>query len=113
MTEALIEDGRVAGVRLADQGTDRQGNPEPGYMPGMDIRAALTVVGDGPFGAVGRQLNQRFGMPEGHTQREWAVGMKMVVDLPESCPLDAAPCCTLSATPNPRSSVSSMFIRTV
>ncbi len=89
VTEALIEDGRVAGVRLADQGTDRQGNPEPGYMPGMDIRAALTVVGDGPFGAVGRQLNQRFGMPEGHTQREWAVGMKMVVDLPESCPLDA------------------------
>lgn len=88
VAEALIEDDRVAGVRLADQGTDRQGNPEAGYMPGMDVRAALTVVGDGPFGAVGRQLNQRFGMPEGNTQREWAVGMKMVVDLPESCALE-------------------------
>lgn len=88
VAEALIEDDRVAGVRLADQGTDRQGNPEAGYMPGMDVRASLTVVGDGPFGAVGRQLNQRFGMPEGNTQREWAVGMKMVVDLPESCTLE-------------------------
>jgi electron-transferring-flavoprotein dehydrogenase len=47
----------------------------------MDIRAALTVVGDGPVGAVGRQLDQEFGLPAGYSEREWAVGMKMVVDL--------------------------------
>ena len=57
-------------------------------MPGMDIHAALTVVGDGPVGAVGRQLDADFGMPEGHHQREWAVGMKMVVDLPEDSTLE-------------------------
>ena len=77
----------VAGIRLCDQGVDRNGNPEPSYMPGMDIRAALTVVGDGPVGAVGRQLDEEFGLPDGHHQREWAVGMKMVVDLPEDTPL--------------------------
>lgn len=85
----LIDGQRVIGVRLADQGTDRQGNPQPGYLPGMDVRASLTVVGDGPFGPVGRQLNERFGMPEGHHERDWAVGMKMVVDLPPDCPLEA------------------------
>jgi electron-transferring-flavoprotein dehydrogenase len=79
----LVEDGRVVGVRLVDQGTDRQGNPDAGFMPGMDIRAALTVVGDGPVGPVGRQLDERFGLPEGRHRREWAVGMKMVVDLRE------------------------------
>jgi electron-transferring-flavoprotein dehydrogenase len=89
VASALIENDRVVGVRLADQGVDRQGHPEPGYLPGMDIRAALTVVGDGPFGAVGRQLNQHFGMSDGNAQREWAIGMKMVVDLPESCELEA------------------------
>jgi electron-transferring-flavoprotein dehydrogenase len=89
VASALIENDRVAGVRLADQGVDRHGHPEPGYLPGMDIRAALTVVADGPFGAVGRQLNQHFGMPEGNTQREWAIGMKMVVDLPENSELEA------------------------
>jgi electron-transferring-flavoprotein dehydrogenase len=77
----LIEDDRVAGVRLIDQGTDRQGNPEAGFMPGMDIRAALTVVGDGPVGPIGRQIDERFGLPEGHHQRDWAVGAKMVADL--------------------------------
>ena len=85
--EALIEDDRVVGVRLVDQGTDRQGRPDAGYLPGMDVRAALTVVADGPVGPVGRQLDERFGMPEGHHVRDWAVGMKMVVDLREGCGL--------------------------
>ena len=31
---------------------------QSGFMPGMDIRAELTVVGDGPVGAVGRQLDE-------------------------------------------------------
>jgi electron-transferring-flavoprotein dehydrogenase len=86
--QALVEDGRVAGVRLLDQGVDRNGMPADGYLPGMDIKAGLTVVGDGPVGAIGRQLDGHFGMPEGHHQREWALGMKMVVDLPEDCALE-------------------------
>ena len=84
----LIEEDRVVGVRLIDQGTDRQGNPEAGFMPGMDIRAALTVVGDGPVGPIGRQIDERFGLPEGHQRRDWAVGAKMVVDLREDVDLE-------------------------
>ena len=87
--EALLDEKgeRVCGVRLVDQGVNREGKPEAGFMPGMDIHAALTVVGDGPVGAVGRQLDKQFGMPTGHHQREWALGMKMVVDLPPECDL--------------------------
>ena len=86
--QALVEGNRVLGVRLVDQGTDRAGNPEAGFMPGMDVHASLTVVADGPVGPVGRQLDQHFQLPGGHTQRDWAVGMKMVVDLPDSCTLE-------------------------
>jgi electron-transferring-flavoprotein dehydrogenase len=84
----LMEDGQVAGVRLLDQGVDKQGHPTDGFSPGMDIRAALTVVGDGPVGAVGRQLDELLGLPAGHRQHDWAIGMKMVVDLPERCTLE-------------------------
>lgn len=83
VSKPLIENDQVVGVRLMDQGTDRLGNPDAAFMPGMDIRAALTVIGDGPGGAVGRQVDEHFGFPQGHHQRDWAVGMKMVVDLPE------------------------------
>ena len=86
--EALLEGQRVTGIRLTDQGVDKDGNPEATFMPGMDVHAALTVVGDGPVGAVGRQLDSVFGLPDGHHQREWALGMKMVVDLPEPAPGD-------------------------
>ncbi len=82
VAEPLLEGDRVTGVRLLDQGTDRAGRPDAGYMPGMDVRAALTVVADGPVGPVGRSLDERFGTPTGHERDEWAVGMKMVVDLP-------------------------------
>jgi len=82
VSEILIQENRVAGVRLLDQGVDKQGRPESGFMPGMDIRAALTVVGDGPIGPIGQQLDLHFGRPEGHHTRDWAVGMKFVVDLP-------------------------------
>ena len=44
----------------------------------MDVRAKLTVVGDGPVGAVGRALNQNQNTP-----KEWALGMKFVIELPE------------------------------
>jgi electron-transferring-flavoprotein dehydrogenase len=86
--EALLDGQRVTGIRLTDQGVDKDGHPEATFMPGMDVHAALTVVGDGPVGAVGRQLDSVFGLPDGHHQREWAVGMKMVVDLPEPAPGD-------------------------
>jgi electron-transferring-flavoprotein dehydrogenase len=90
VAEALVDGAAVKGVRLVDQGVDRQGRPEASFMPGMDVLAGLTVVGDGPVGAVGRQLDQALGLPAGsHGRRDWAVGMKFVVDLPEGTPLQA------------------------
>ncbi len=87
VSEPIIESSSkgsaVTGIRLADQGVTLDGAPGEGFMPGMDVRAALTVVADGPVGAVGRQLDSHFGLPVGNQQREWALGMKMVVELRE------------------------------
>jgi len=87
VSQALVEGKKVIGVRLLDQGVDKKGNPSDGFTPGMDVHAALTVVADGPIGPIGRQLDEIFGMPGGHHTRDWAVGMKFVVDLPEDTPL--------------------------
>ena len=85
----LFEGDRVVGVRLVDQGVEKDGTPVEGaYMPGMDVKAALTVVADGPVGAVGRALDEKFGLPAGHHQHDWGVGMKAVVKLPDDCTLE-------------------------
>ena len=85
----LISDRKVEGLRLSDQGVERHGAPAEGFMAGMDVRAQLTVVGDGPVGQIGRELDQRLGTPEGHARREWALGMKFVIELPEDTDLEA------------------------
>ena len=80
----LIVNRTVTGLRLADQGVDKSGTPADGFMAGMDVHARLTVVGDGPVGAVGQAIDRRRGLPAGHARREWAMGMKMVIELPEN-----------------------------
>ena len=80
---------QVVGVRLTDQGVDKHGAPEAGFIAGMDVRAGLTVVGDGPFGPVGSAIDKRMGMPTGHDKREWALGMKFVIELPTETTLEA------------------------
>jgi len=84
----LISGKKVEGLRLADQGVDKSGAPADGFMAGMDVRAQLTVVGDGPVGAVGQALDERLGLPEGNARREWALGMKFVIELPADSPLE-------------------------
>jgi electron-transferring-flavoprotein dehydrogenase len=78
----------VVGLRLADQGVDKSGAPTDGFMAGMDVRAQLTVVGDGPVGAVGQTIDEKIGLPPGHAHREWALGMKFVIELPEDSNLE-------------------------
>ncbi len=88
VSSPLIENNAVVGIRLADQGTDLGGSPQDGFLPGMDVRASLTVVGDGPVGAVGRAIDSHFGVPDNSHTPEWALGMKMVIELPENCSLE-------------------------
>ena len=82
---------KVEGLRLADQGVDKSGLPTDGFMAGMDVRAQLTVVGDGPVGAVGQAIDNKLGLPPGHAHREWALGMKFVIELSPSESDQASP----------------------
>jgi electron-transferring-flavoprotein dehydrogenase len=84
----LFSGKKVEGLRLADQGVDKSGAPTDGFMAGIDVKALLTVVGDGPVGAVGQALDEKLGLPDGHHKREWALGMKFVIELPEDSKLE-------------------------
>ena len=87
VTAPIFAGQSVEGLRQADQGVSVTGDPDAGFMPGMDVRARLTVVGDGPVGAVGRSIDEEIGLPDGHARREWALGMKFVIEVPEDSTL--------------------------
>ncbi len=87
--KALFSKDKMIGVQMMDQGTDKDGNAADGFTPGMQIESDLTVIGDGPVGNIGRQIDETFGLPDEHEQKDWAVGMKMVIELPSHTLLKA------------------------
>src|SRR5262245_35158406 len=45
-SEPILEGERVSGAITADRGLDRAGRPKPGFTPGTEIRAKVTVLAD-------------------------------------------------------------------
>ncbi|HXG62768.1 MAG TPA: electron transfer flavoprotein-ubiquinone oxidoreductase [Planctomycetota bacterium] len=80
--EPLIEEGRVVGVRTGDKGVDRRGQRKPNFEPGVDLRAKVTVVSEGPRGSLTRLLVERFRLDEGRQPQVYAAGVKEIWELP-------------------------------
>ena len=55
-TRVLVENGRVVGVRTGDKGIDKNGQPKPNFEPGVDVRAKMTILAEGPRGTLTKQL---------------------------------------------------------
>ncbi len=82
---ALVLDGVVRGVVTGDKGRGRDGTPESNFEPGVEVRAAATVLAEGSAGHLTGALVQHFGLA-GRNPQVWALGVKEVWDVPR--PLD-------------------------
>ncbi len=82
-SEALVEDGRVRGIRCGDMGVERDGTPGERYAPGVDIRATLTVLAEGCRGSLSKQLIRRFELDGGRSPQTYGLGFKELWQLPE------------------------------
>jgi electron-transferring-flavoprotein dehydrogenase len=73
----LIEGDRVVGVRIGDMGVDKHGKPKANFQPGMDIRAKVTVLGEGVRGTLSGQCIKYFGL-EGPRPQVFETGVKEI-----------------------------------
>ncbi len=81
--EPLIDDrGAVAGVRIGDMGVARDGSRKSGYAQGIDIKAPLTVLGEGCRGSLSKQLIARYGLDRGVDPQTYGIGLKELWQLP-------------------------------
>ena len=74
--DLLVEGGRVVGVRTGDSGIDREGNRKANFEPGMDVRAKVTVLGEGPRGTLAGRAISLLGLGDGSQPQIYAVGTK-------------------------------------
>jgi electron-transferring-flavoprotein dehydrogenase len=79
----LMEEGRVVGVRTGDKGIDKFGQPKSNYEPGVDIRARLVILAEGPRGTLTRQLTSELNLDAGKNPQVYALGIKELWQLPD------------------------------
>jgi electron-transferring-flavoprotein dehydrogenase len=80
--EPLIEQGRVVGVRTGDKGLDRKGERKGSFEPGVDLRAKVTLVAEGPRGSLTRRLVEKYLLDDGRAPQVYATGVKEIWELP-------------------------------
>jgi electron-transferring-flavoprotein dehydrogenase len=79
---ALMEDGRVVGVRTADKGIDKNGEAKGNYEPGVDIRAKVVILAEGPRGTIAKQLTQELSLDAGKLPQVYSLGVKELWEVP-------------------------------
>jgi electron-transferring-flavoprotein dehydrogenase len=84
--QLIVEDGRVAGVRSGDKGRGKEGEELRNFEPGTDMKAAVTVLGEGCWGHLTGAAIKEFGLAEDREPQVWELGVKEVWKVPK--PLD-------------------------
>jgi electron-transferring-flavoprotein dehydrogenase len=82
--KVLWEDGRVAGVQTADKGVNPDGTAKGNFEPGNNLRAKVTVFGEGPRGHLARELDEVLGLQAGAVNpQRFESGAKEIWEIPE------------------------------
>ncbi|UCG53100.1 MAG: electron transfer flavoprotein-ubiquinone oxidoreductase [Candidatus Latescibacterota bacterium] len=80
----ILEDGSsVVGVRTGDKGINAAGERKGNFEPGIELRAKVTVFGDGPRGYLSKELIRRRNLLKGKAKQVFETGVKEVIEMPE------------------------------
>ncbi len=83
-SRVLVENGRVVGVRTGDKGIDKNGQRKPNYEPGVDIRAKVVILAEGPRGTLTKQLAEIMDLYEGKHPQVYSLGVKELWQVPDN-----------------------------
>lgn len=80
----ILEEGQsVVGVRTGDKGIDKNGEKKGNFEPGIDLKAKVTVFGDGARGFLSKQLIEKHSLAEGKHTQVYETGVKEIFEMPE------------------------------
>lgn len=75
----LYDGSRVCGVQTGDKGLEAGGGRKANYEPGTDIRAKVTVFGEGPYGTLAEDLIHQCKLRAGRNPQSYALGVKELI----------------------------------
>jgi electron-transferring-flavoprotein dehydrogenase len=80
--DVVLDGGRIAGVITGDKGIDRHGQRKANHEPGSELRARVTVFGEGPRGTLQKRLGATRGLDRPDHPQIYGTGVKEVWELP-------------------------------
>ncbi|MFO7301079.1 MAG: electron transfer flavoprotein-ubiquinone oxidoreductase [Acidobacteriota bacterium] len=81
-SELIIDGTRVVGVRTGDRGLDRHRQPTALFEPGVDVRAAVTILCDGVRGNLTKTLVRRLDLDVDRQPQTYSLGIKELWETP-------------------------------
>jgi electron-transferring-flavoprotein dehydrogenase len=76
-TEILFDErNAVVGVATGDMGIGKDGQPTANHQPGVELRARLTLLGEGCRGSLAEQLIRRFDLRAHAQPQTYGIGIK-------------------------------------
>jgi electron-transferring-flavoprotein dehydrogenase len=82
--EILFDGKRVLGVQTRDSGIGKDGEAKASFEPGMNVRAPVTVFGEGPRGSLAKHLIAELELDRGKNPQTYGTGVKELWEIPES-----------------------------
>ncbi len=77
--EVLFDgDGAVKGVATGDMGVGRDGTPNDGFTPGMELHGKYTLFGEGARGSLSKQLIKHYHLDADREPQKYGIGLKEV-----------------------------------
>ena len=82
--EVLLDDDQqtVIGVRTGDKGLDKDGSQKANFEAGIDLKAKVTVFGEGARGSLCQGLESQLKITSGSMPQIYETGIKEVIQLP-------------------------------
>ena len=83
--EVLYADDQktIVGVRTGDQGLGPDGEPKSNFEPGIDLKAKVTVFGEGARGSLFKEIDKKLNLMEGKMPQVFETGIEEVIELPK------------------------------
>lgn len=78
----LLEGSKVAGVQTDDKGVSKEGHRKSNFEPGMNLRAKVSVFGEGVRGSLTKNLISQLKLDEGKNPQNYTTGVKELWEFP-------------------------------
>ena len=77
-SKLLYENDKVIGVQTGDMGISENGELKPANEPGSNIKAKLTILGEGCRGHLGKEVINKYNLSEDKDPQHYGIGFKEV-----------------------------------